>query len=496
MGVVIRQSIKATMVSYVGAALGAILVIYVYPKALNPETIGLLRVLTEASLFFSAFAMLGMSSFAIKFFPYFKSEINNNGFAFYIFIVPILGFILYLLVSLFNKELIVSLFAEKSPLLNQYLIYIIPLTLFWMYITLSETYTSLLQRIVFPRIIKDIGIRIFTILIIALFFFKIITISQLVFLFVCIYGIATFLCLYYLNSLQPINLKPDFKIIKKPLRNEMLYFTLFMIVVTLGSNISSKIDVFMLSQKVSLTGTGIFTIAFFIASFIEMPSRAIFQITTPFVSDALKRNDMKVVDYLYKRVAINQLIVAGFIFLIIWVNVDNIFKIMPNGHLYESGKYVILFIGLAKVFDAATGINTSILGNSKFYYYILFFIFILAALTVYFNLKLIPEYGIVGSAMATALAIFIYNTLMVAIVWFKLKIQPFTTKTITCIIVLIAILAINWLFPINNNPLIDIAFRSILLFLIFLFVIVKLRISEDFNRIVKDLFNKIVKTKI
>ena len=91
MGVVIRQSFKATIVSYAGACIGFLLVMFIYPESLTSEQIGLTRVLSEASLFFSSFALLGTNSVAIKFFPYFKNEKNNhNGFPFIITFFPVL----------------------------------------------------------------------------------------------------------------------------------------------------------------------------------------------------------------------------------------------------------------------------------------------------------------------------------------------------------------------------------------------------------------------
>ena len=269
MGIVIRQSFKATIVSYAGACIGAITVILLYPKCLTPEQIGLTRTLTEAALLFSFFAQMGMSNVAIKFFPFFKDHSkNHNGFPFVISVLPIIGFALFVLFFLLFQNNIKSLFQEKSSLINEYLILLIPLTLFVMYNAIYETYASLLQRIVVPRIIKEILVRILSIMIIILYYYKFISFDQFVYAFVVIYGIATILYVFYIHSIQKINLKPQLDFIKNPLRREMLTFTLFMIVVGIGSNISNKIDVFMIGNKISLAGTGIFTIAFFIASFI------------------------------------------------------------------------------------------------------------------------------------------------------------------------------------------------------------------------------------
>lgn len=492
MGIVIRQSFKATVVSYTGAAIGAVSVLLIYPQCLAPEQIGLIRILTESALLIAAFAQLGMSSMAIKFFPYFKDkEKNHNGFPFLLAIIPFIGFILFLLLFKVIRGSIVSAFSERSALFGEYIIFLIPLTLFAIYTTVYETYSSLLERIVVPRFIREILVRLMTITIIILFFLKIITLKQFILLFVCVYGVATVLIIFYVNSQFRIRLKPQLGFLKKGLRNDMLKFMLFMISVGVGTSISGKIDVFMISQKISLTGTGIFTIAFFMASFIEMPTRAISQITIPFVSQALKDQDIPRIQMLYKRVSINQLTIAGLLFCLIWINADNFFQIMPNGEIYKSAKYVILFIGAAKLFDAVTGINSAILGNSKYYYYSLFFIFILAIISVVNNLIFIPIYGVVGAAIATAVSIFLFNTCMVLFVWWKLKVQPFSRNTLIPVLAIGLVLIINVLLKDMANPWIDALVRSTLSTAVFVLIIYFLKASDDINGLAESLLSKI-----
>lgn len=496
MGIVIRQSFKATMVSYVGAGIGAVSVLLIYPRCLDPEQIGLIRILTEAALLIAAFAQLGMAQISIKFFPYFKNkEKNHNGFPFLMAIVPLVGFLIFLLLFRFLKGTIVSTFSERSALFGEYIVYLIPLTLFAIYTSVYETYSSLLERIVVPKFIKEILVRLMTITLIILFFLKIISLKQFILLFVCVYGVATVLIILYVNSQHRIRLKPQFGFLKKGLRSDMLKFMLFMMSVGVGTSISGKIDVFMISQKISLTGTGIFTIAFFMASFIEMPSRAISQITIPFVSQALKDNDMPRVNMLYKRVSVNQLTIAGLLFCLIWINADNFFSIMPNGEIYSTAKYVILFIGAAKLFDAVTGINSAILGYSKYYYYSLLFIFVLAIISVINNLLFIPIYGVVGAAIATAVSIFLFNACMVLFVWWKLKIQPFSRGTLKSLLAIGLVLGLNLLLKEMANPWIDALIRSALSTVVFIAVVYFLKASDDINELAGNVLARLRKGK-
>ena len=131
MGIIIRQSFKATIISYIGACLGAFIVVFLYPYCLTSEQIGLTRVLLEAGLFFSFFAQLGMSNVAIRYFPYFKNQnSHHNGFFFLITFIPLIGFILFLCAFILFKNGIISLFVENSKLFTNYIIYVIPVTFF------------------------------------------------------------------------------------------------------------------------------------------------------------------------------------------------------------------------------------------------------------------------------------------------------------------------------------------------------------------------------
>jgi O-antigen/teichoic acid export membrane protein len=496
MGIVFRQSLKASIVSYFGTGIGAFSVIFLFPKCLTAEQIGLTRVLLEAAMFFSFFSQLGASNITLKFFPYFRDySKNHNGFFLIISSLPLIGFLIFLILYISFRTTLVQPFIEKSKLLTDYYLYIIPLTFFCVYIAISEAYSSMLLRIVVPRIVKEVFVRIFLVFITLLLFFKILDIHEYVFLFVLIYGLAFLMDILYINKIQPISFKPNFSFLNKPLIKEMGLFMLYMIIAGSGSSIANKIDIGMITSKISLSGTGIYSIAFFVAAFIEVPTRSIFQITTPFAIEALKNNEHEKLDSLYKRVALNQFVIAGFLFLLIWINVNNLYKIMPHGDLYSTGKYVIFFIGLSKVFDAATGINASILNYSKYYYYTLYFIFILAALAFFNNLVFIKMYGITGAAIATAISIFLYNLILVIFVKLKLKTHPISFKTLIVLVIFIIIFYINTLIPNFHNAFIDAAIRSIIISGLFSFLILKFKISSDINLTIHNLWNKYILNK-
>ncbi|MCB9071752.1 MAG: oligosaccharide flippase family protein [Prevotellaceae bacterium] len=74
MGIIIRQSIKGTIVNYVGIAIGFFTTFFVLTRFLTAEEIGLTRVLIDAAVLLSGLAQLGTSSSVIRYYPYFKND--------------------------------------------------------------------------------------------------------------------------------------------------------------------------------------------------------------------------------------------------------------------------------------------------------------------------------------------------------------------------------------------------------------------------------------
>ncbi len=491
MGIIIRQSIKGSIVTYAGAFLGFLTTAFVVTYFLTPEQFGLTRVLFDAAFLVSVFAQLGLSSSIIKFFPQFKTEDGrNHGFLFYLFILPFIGFIIVGLLYVLFQSQIYSYFSTNSALFIKFFYWVLPLALFLTYMAVFENYASVLSRIVVPKLIREVVVRVLTIILFIAFFVGQLSLNMFVGLFIFIYGIALLLNLIYIFKISTIHLKPDFSFITPVLKRKIASYSLFIIVASIGTSIVVKIDTFMISAALGLSYVGIYSVAFFMANIIEMPSRSIAAIISPFVSEAINDNNWEKVNDMYKRVCLNQLLIGCFLFIVLWVGVDDIFKIIPNGSTYVQGKYVILFIGISKLFDMATGFNAIILIFSRYYYYMLFFIFFLSGLTIATNLWLIPLFGINGSAIATAISILIYNTILTFFIWWKLKSQPFSFNMFKIVAIFVLTLGVNYFLFNIANPFIDGIVRVIVAIIIYGVAIYFLKISPEFNKLLKASLKK------
>jgi len=489
MGVAIRQSFKASIVSYFGALFGYVNLVFLYPLCLTPEIYGLTRVVIEAATILAFFSQMGISNAIIRFFPlFFNQEKKHHGFLFYITVVPVIGFIIFSLVYVFFKDIIVAYFNENSRLFFTYFYYVLPLAFFIMYTTISEAYSSVLMRIVVPKVSREVLLRIAQALVVIAYYFRLLNLDGLIAGFIVSYSIAMLVNIFYILKIQNSSFKADKTILTTKNKKDIFPYLLYMIVAGLGTNVVNKIDTFMISSKLNLSETGIFSLAFFIANIIEVPSRSLLQILSPITSKAIAEKDYFQLNQLYKKSSSNQMLLAMILFVFIWINITSLFEIMPNGNVYKVGKWVIFFIGLSKIFDASTGINVVIIGHSKYYYVGLFFIFFLAGISVWLNNLLIPIYGITGASVTTATSIFFYNLMFVIFVWVQFKILPFTSATLKTIILLVLLLLINhYVLPDFDNPLIDGLVRTVIISLIMFPVIYFWKISLDFNDLLKKL---------
>ena len=354
MGIVIKQSIKGTLVNYVGIAIGFITTFFIVTKYLTQEEIGLSRVLIDAGVLFASFAQLGTSSSIIRFFPYFKDENEkHHGFFFWTLIVPIVGFLLFFIVAKCLEGTIIQTFSKNSELFVHYYRFVFPLSLFMLYQTVFEANANVLMRIVVPKFVREVGVRVGLLLSYLLYgYWQVIDLDGLV-MGVCItYFLAAIIDFLYLLSLGRISFKPDFKAFTKPLLKDIGFYTLFLLLNAVTVNVMPLLNTFFVSAGMGLTFTGIYAIANYIATVVEVPNRSLNAIVQPEISESIKNNDIDRAETLCKSVSLHLMLSSALIFLFIWINIDALFMLLPNGEMYEAGKSVVLILGFAKFFNS------------------------------------------------------------------------------------------------------------------------------------------------
>ena len=446
MGIVVRQSIKGTLMNYLGVAIGFVTTFFVMTKYLTQEEIGLTRVMADAALLLSGLAALGTNTSALRYYPYFKDKASrDHGFFGWTLIVPLVGFIIFTILFFVFKDFIISKFSDESPLFVDYMYLVIPMAFFMMYMTVFETNANVLMRIVVPKMVREVGVRLFTLGDYILYITGVISLDGMVIGLCLAYLVATLLNIIYLISLSKISFKIEPGHISKWLRRDFLYYTLFLTVAAVVGNIIPSINTFFISAKMGLAITGIYTIAAYMANLVEMPYRSLSAISRPIISQAMKDNDTERASMMCKSVSMHQLIAGAFVFFMIWVNIDLFFELLPNGDKYVDGKWVFFLLGLAKLVNSSLNISVTVLSYSKWYYLQLIFTAILTVTAIVLNNNLIPIWGMTGAAWSSIISFSIYYLLLLSLIMWKTKISPFSWKELVVIAVVIIMFVLNWL---------------------------------------------------
>jgi O-antigen/teichoic acid export membrane protein len=441
--------------------------------------------------------MLGFGTVANKYFPYFQTKegSHHNGFLFLILGVPLIGFIITSVLFVYFHDYLFTGPNENSALLDKYYLLILPLTFFTINTIVLEVYIRAFLKISFSNLVKEIILRLLTTLIILLYALDIININLFWYLFTASYGICMLLLIGYTIKIGQFNIKPNFLFLKKGLFREVIIFGVFGLFTALAGIIVSKIDIVMITYYLDLTDLGIFSLALYITTIIETPKKSITQIVNPIIASAWKNNNLKAIEDIYKKSSLNQLILGVFIFLLIWLNIESIFNLIPKGSIFIHGKYVILYMGLAKLADMATGVNGEIIGYSSKYKFGFFSILFLVVTAICMNYFLIPVYGITGAALATMFSIILFNLIKLIFIQIHYKLQPFTFASLYVIV----IAGITWLIiafiPDLKSDFFNLAYKSILITILFPGVIIYLKLSPDINELLNKNFNRFFKRK-
>lgn len=489
MGIIIRQSVRSTVYSYLGVALGFVTTIWLYPNILQAEQYGLTRVIIALAAVCSQFAKLGMDNTIIRYFPYFKDEnANHRGFLFIALAVPLIGFLLIAVVLLAGQGFIIGYFEERSPLLINHYLLLLPMIFFSLFFNVLTNFIKALYNIVVATFLNEVLVRILVVISLLLYFVGWITFQQFMILFVLNYGVILVILTIYLIRNHGVTLQPDFDFLTPELAKSILQYGSFAFMGGVASIAVANIDIIMLSALAGLEDTGIYAIAFYVGSAITIARKSIYNISSPIIADAFKENKLTLIEDIYKRSSLNQLIAGGLLFCGIIANLDNLMQMLPPE--YAGGSVVIVLISAAYLFDMTTGLNGAIILNSDHYRFDLYSTLFLIVLTAGLNYLLIPDYGILGAAIGTATAIFFYNLLKVIFVAIVFDMQPFKASMSIILIIGGAIIWANSQIGLIANVYIDLLIRSALITLLYIGPIYLLKISTDFNGMIAGAWNK------
>lgn len=436
MSTIRRQSILSSGIIYIGFALG-FLNTYLFTRegGFTPSEYGLYGTIIAIANIINSFANLGMQAYIYKFYPYYHDnlEVRDNDMMGWALTTSLLGFLMVMIAGFIFKDFVIRKFGAHSADLIKYYSWIFPLGFGLTMYSLLEAYAWQLRRSVLTTFLRELLFRIFTTILIILVFTGIIYDFDLfIKLFALTYILLALILLFLLIRSRQIHLTLRISRVTRKFSKKIAVLSSFMWSGSLIYYIANSFDLIVIAVVLpnGLAWAGIFTLAQNVASLIQAPQRGIIAASIGPLSRAWKDKDYGKIRRIYQRSSINQLLFACGIFVLIWINfTDGVktFHMQPN---YLQAQNVFLFLGLIRVIDMGTGLNSQIIGTSALWRFEFITGIIILAISLPLNYILAKKLGVVGPAIATLLAAVIYNAIRYTFLLRKFNMQPFNIRTV------------------------------------------------------------------
>ncbi|MFA5299803.1 MAG: oligosaccharide flippase family protein, partial [Lutibacter sp.] len=434
MGIILKQSFYNTLIIFLGFAVGGINVLFLYTHFLHEDYFGLITFLLSAANIILPLLVFGMQNTIIKFFSSYQTKIERDGFLTTTLILPLFVIIPLALVGALIYENIANWISLENPIIKKYTYLIFLLAIFMGYFEVFYAWTKVQLNSVFGNFIKEIFPRICTTFLLFAVFFKWLTNEQFIYAVVIAYGLSTLIMMIYAFYVY----KPTFKLVLPENLKEILSFSMYIIVAGSAAGVLLEIDKFMIPQMEKIAQVAYYSVGIYIASVIAIPTRAMQQITSPITAKDMNENNIVEVGKLYKQTSINLLVIGGLFFLLINLNISDLY-VLINKPDFTKGIWVVLIISVSKLMELALGTGNAILLNSK-YYKIFFYLSLAMAISVIvLNKWLIELIGINGAAIATLIVVVVYSVVKIIYLKSKLNIQPFNFNTIKLGVIILVI---------------------------------------------------------
>ncbi|MDC1226989.1 polysaccharide biosynthesis C-terminal domain-containing protein [Algibacter sp.] len=479
MGIVASQSFKNIISTYLGFFIGAINTLFLYTKFLSADYYGMVGYMLSLAYVIMPIMAFGMHNTLVKFYSTFKTRISLNSFLTLMLVLPICVIIPLILITHLSYDSIVGFLSNKNEIIKGYLWHTVIIAVALAYFEVFFAWAKVQMQTVFGNFMKEVFHRVGTMTLLFLLHFEVINLEQFMGGLVVVYALRMLVMNVYAFSVKlPVII---FKRVPN-LRNILKYSFLIIIAGSIAT-ILLDVDKVMLGHYIDIKQIAYYNVAIFIATVIAVPQRSMHQILLPLSAKYLNEKDFDALEDLYKKSSLNLFIVGGFIFLLIVLNINQLYYIIPEE--FSGGLLVVFMISIAKLYDNALGSNNAILFNSDYYRVVLVLGVFLVILMILLNMAFIPVLGINGAGIATFLAIFTYNSIKLFFVYKKFKMFPFTSATLRIALLLLASVLVFYFWEFPFQPIINIGLKSLLVTVIYVFVVYRFNFSEDISLLIK-----------
>jgi O-antigen/teichoic acid export membrane protein len=476
-----RQSIVSTLVIFLGFGFGALNLIILQPRILTTEQWGLTRVISEAAVLLANFATLGALPINAKFFPYYKRYLPYQRIDLPAITGSIFMFGLALTIGLIFlfKPFIIKVFGKNNTLFEPYfytLIFFIILQGTFLFMEIFAWYAG---RTILANFLKELLFRFLTTIALALLAFKLIDFDGFMLYFSLLYLPLVGILFYYLKKSNGLPIYFSFSKVTRRFKKIIAGLGSFVFLTNISQIAFIVCDTLFLAGMYSLAQAGIYAVAQYFSNVLEVPMRSMQTSSVPRISEYWRAKNMSGLQSVYRKSCINLLVTGMGLGGLIIVNLHNLEKFFPPAYSLMVIPVVLLIV--ARWINLATGLNAIIIQLSTWWRFDFASTLIYSVIGIPLNYLLIRNYGMIGAASATIIAMTLYNGLRFGFLYYKFNLQPFTYKNLILLLGGLIIIAGVYALPNLSSLYLDGILRSLVFAIIFGFFVIRFRISDEVN---------------
>ena len=497
MSTIRRQSIISSIVVYFGFALGFFnTYLFTRQGGFTKEEYGLTGTFIAIANIMFSIASLGVPAYINKFFPYYKSHLpyKKNDQLTWALLFPTIGFLVVSIAGLAFKNVLVDKVFNNSPQLLQYYFWVFPFGFGYTLFMVMEAYAWQQRKSVLSNFLREVLFRLFATILIVLTTLQVVSsFDVFVRIYAFLYMALVIVLLFYFSQQKQLHFTFKVSNVTKKFYKRIITLVSFIWSGSLIFNIATVFDTIVIAAVMpnGMASVAIFTLAQNITSLIQAPQRAIISSSMGALSQSWRDKNYQKINRIYHSSSINQLIFATAMFSLLWLNFeDGIFTFhLQQDYLFA--KTAFFFLGLTRIVDMGTGLNSQIIATSTFWRFEFISGLILFAIILPLNWRLTQIYGVTGPAIANLISFTVYNTVRYIFLWRKFRMQPFTWKTLfTLLLAAFCYYACYYLFN-QHHGFQWMIIRSALFIVLFITGMTALKLSPDVKPVLLTVLKKL-----
>lgn len=488
MGIVFRQSIKTSLVTFAGAALG-MLVVWYSSLHIPKHELGFSRNFTNNAVLLSQFLLAGLNYSLVVYIHHYTNDSKKRNMLLSIcFGIPILLTILLFIPYFIFKEQILNHYQPVDrPYISQFYVWLPLYTVLFIMQIMLEQFMGTQMKVALGAFIREIILRVINAAILFLFIAGQLSFDQFIIWTVLALFISFFSMLYVSYKSGKFGISLQLNAFSKQEYRELIDFSASHFLLTTALLLMNSLDVALLPyyDPNGINAVAVYSNALVLLSFLQIPSKAMINSTVNVLSQAFANKDMVKAKEIFTRSSINITVATVLMALIISCNLHNVLELLK--HKYDDMVMVFLILLAGRLADLCTGMNDAVLSIAKFYKFNVVLSFILLAI-LFGSIKIfVPKYGVMGAAACTSVVFILFNFAKYYYVKLKLDMQPFSVNTLKVVVAALPGIAVGYFMPVIQQPLVDGVVRSIAITVVYVAMVLIVKASPDVTHYIQSI---------